>query len=259
MEETPLPGSRGGARWRALAVALEQADMSLTPGALVRRTALGAAGAAAAFWAIAGIPGALVAAALVPIAVRAHLKRRVRKRRRAFSDQLADTVQAIAGAMRAGHGLSSAVAMIAEDAAEPMASELRRIVGAERLGVPLDEALDDAVRRTGNSDLEQLALVAVLQREVGGNAAEALDRIVDTIRHRDEVKRLVQTLTAQGQLSRWVLTAMPIALGAIMMSVGGGYMRPMFHTTTGLALIVGSGVMIVVGSLWIRQIIEVEV
>ena len=259
MEETPLPDGRGGARWRALAVALEQADMALAPRTLVLRTILGAAVATALFWAAAGLPGALVGAALVPLAVRAYVKRRVRKRHRAFADQLADTVQAIASAMRAGHGLSSAVAMIADDAAEPMASELRRIVGAERLGVPLDEALEEAVRRTGNADLEQLALVAILQREVGGNAAEALDRIVDTIRHRDEVQRLVRTLTAQGQLSRWVLTSMPVALGALLASVGTQYMRPMFHTTTGLVLLVGSGVMIVIGSLWIRRIIEVEV
>ena len=82
----------------------------------------------------------------------------------------------------------------------------------ERLGVPLDQALDVVVHRMASKDLAQVALVATLQRETGGNTAEVLDRVTDTVRDRLALQRMIQTLTAQGRMSRWVVSALPVVL-----------------------------------------------
>ncbi len=155
-----------------------------------------------------GRSASLVGLVDVPFAARAsRSSRRSNRKRRAFAEQLPDNLDVLASALRAGHSLVSALAVVADDAAEPSKSEFRRV------------ARRGAVRRTArgraqgrrrcawtNRDLEQVALVARLQREMGSNSAEVLDRVIETVRGRMELRRLVRTLTAQGRLSRWILT-----------------------------------------------------
>ena len=112
--------------------------------------------------------------------------------------------------MRTGNSFVGALSQLVDDAPEPTASEFRRVIADERLGVPLDVALARMVTRMENNDLQQVGLVTVIQRETGGNGAEALDRVVGNIRARDDIRRLVRTLTAQGRSSQAILTALPI-------------------------------------------------
>jgi tight adherence protein B len=200
-----------------------------------------------------------MAAFLIPLVTRVTVKRRALQRRKAFGDQLADNLQVVASAMRAGHSLIGALSVAADDAAEPVRSELRRVVADEQLGVPLDDALRTAMRRMQSSDLEQLVLVSVVQRETGGNTAEVIDRVAANIRERAELRRMIDTLTAQGRLSRWVVSSLPVVLLALITAINPTYMQPLYHTGVGrlmLGLAVG---LVIMGSLAIKRVVDIKV
>ena len=103
-----------------------------------------------------------------------------------------------------------------DDAAEPSKTEFRRVLTDEQLGIPLEDALKVAIKRMENKDLDQVALVAKLQREMGSNSAEVLDRVVEAVRTRMDLRRLIRSLTAQGRMSRWVLTLLPVGLAVVL-------------------------------------------
>jgi tight adherence protein B len=196
---------------------------------------------------------------LAPLASWQVLQRKVAKQRALFAEQLPDNLQIIASAMRAGHSFAGALSVVVEDSAEPTRAELRRVISDERLGVPLDKALRPVARRMESRDLEQVALVASLQHETGGNTAEVLDRVADTVRERLALRRSVETLTAQGRLSRWVLTSLPVVLLIAIGLINPGYSAPLFHTTPGQVALVVATVMLVTGSLVIKRIVNIKV
>jgi tight adherence protein B len=201
----------------------------------------------------------LVAALVVPALVRMFVRFKVERQRRLFAEQLADNLQVIASAMRAGNSFAGALAVAVEDAAEPARAELRRAVVDERLGVPFDEALKSVARRMDNRDLTQVVLVASLQRETGGNTAEILDRVAETIRERIQLRRFVRTITAQGRLTRWVVTALPVVLALAISALQPNYLDPLLHTGPGHALLVLGIVLVTAGSLTIKKIVNIKV
>ena len=174
--------------------------------------------------------------------------------RRAFEEQLADNLDVLAGAMRTGHSTMGALSVMVDSAIEPSKTEFRRVLQDEQLGVPLDDALMVMARRMQSKDAEQIALVMRLQREAGGNTAEVLDRVAEVIRGRMELRRLVDVLTAQARISRWILTSLPIFVLLALIFSGGDYLQPMLDSLVGrIALVVG-GIMVLIGSFWIKQI-----
>jgi tight adherence protein B len=195
----------------------------------------------------------------VPFAVRSFQKRKLTKVRDDFTEQLPDNMQVLASALRAGHSFVGAFAVVANDAPEPARREFQRVVADEQLGVPMEESLRDVARRMDSKDLEQVALLAELQREAGGNMAEVLDTIVDTIRERFDLRRLVQTLTAQGRLARWILSLLPAFLLGIISLLNPGYMQPLFATVGGRVVLVIATGMVVAGSLVIKRIVDIKV
>ena len=201
-----------------------------------------------------GIP-----ALVLPFAVRAYLKRKLEARRRQFGQQLPDSLQIIASALRAGHGLAASLSVVVENASDPMKSELQRVIAAEQLGAPLDDALAVVVERMDNRDLEQLAFVARLQRETGVSAAEVIDHVTDNVRERFELRRLVKTLTAQGRLSRWIVTALPVGLIGAIVLLDPHYLHPLFSHPLGRVLLVGAGLLVIGGSVAIGRIVDIEV
>jgi tight adherence protein B len=204
-------------------------------------------------------PVGIVAAFIVPVAAHVALQHRVAKQRSLFADQLPDNLQVIASAMRAGHSFVGALQVVVEDAPEPTRRELTQVIADERLGVPLEDAFATVVRRMESKDLEQVALVAALQRETGGNTAEVLDRVNQTMRDRMALRRLVRGLTAQGRMSRWVLTAIPVVLLFLLTSINPRYMDPLYTTGIGKALLVVAATMVVAGSLVIKRIVNITV
>jgi tight adherence protein B len=198
-------------------------------------------------------------ALLVPVGAKTVVDRRVDKERKLFAEQLPDNLQVIASAMRAGHSFAGALSVVVEGAPEPTRRELERVVADERLGVPLETALAVVVRRMDSKDLEQVAMVAALQRETGGNTAEVLDRVTENVRERMGVQRLVKTLTAQGRMSRWVLTALPCVLLLAVTAMNPEYVRPLYETTVGRVLLGLAAGMVCAGSFVIKRIVDIKV
>ena len=168
-----------------------------------------------------------------PIFLRMFVTSKVERKRRAFGDQLSDNLDVLAQSLRAGHSLPGALAVVADSAPEPSHEELARVISDERLGVPLEDALGSCVTRMQSRDLEQVALVALLQRDAGGNAAEVIDQVAYNIRTRQELRRLARTLTAQGRMTRWILTALPIAVFLGIYVIDSNYLAPLWETTAG--------------------------
>jgi tight adherence protein B len=244
--------------WSVLQERLEVARIDVEPARLVMWVGLGTFALLSLLFVLGG-PLIALLAWLAPLASWQVLQRKVAKQRAQFSEQLPDNLQIIASAMRAGHSFAGALSVVVEDAAEPTRAELRRVISDERLGVPLDKALRPVARRMESRDLEQVALVASLQRETGGNTAEVLDRVADTVRERLALRRSVETLTAQGRLSRWVLTSLPVVLLIAIGLINPGYSAPLFNTTPGRVALVVATVMLVTGSLVIKRIVNIKV
>jgi tight adherence protein B len=238
---------------------VEIAEMDVQP---MQLFLAGVVGAVLVGWLIATITG-FPLLGLIGLSVlfipNAIVQSKLRKKRAAFAEQLPDNLQVMASAMRAGHSFVGALAVVTEDSPEPSASEFRRVVADEQLGVPLEVAMGSAVERMDNRDLAQVALVAALQRETGGNTAEVLERVTETIRERFQLRRLVKTLTAQGRMSRWVVSVLPIGLLLIITALNPGYERPMFTDPTGRVLLVIAATLIVSGSLVIKRIVNIKV
>ena len=194
-----------------------------------------------------------------PLVTRTLVSRRVSKKRKDFSEQLPDNLDVLAGAMRTGHSTMGALSVMVDSADEPSKSEFRRVLQDEQLGVPLDDALMVTSRRMQSQDTEQIALVMRLQREAGGNTAEVLDRVAEVIRGRMELRRLVDVLTAQAKISRWILTGLPIFVLLSLAFTGGDFLDPMINSLVGRIALVFAGVMVLIGSFWIKQLAKLDV
>ena len=201
----------------------------------------------------------LLFAIAIPFAARSLIKHDLDKKRRQFAEQLPDNLQVLSSALRAGHSFVGALSVVVNDAPEPAKSEFQRVIADEQLGVPIDQALHVVAERMDNRELEQVALVGALQRESGGNTAEGLDRVTETIRERFELRRTVRTLTAQGRMSRWVLTLLPIALFSFISLINPGYMHVLYSSSTGKVLLVFAAISVTAGSLVIKRIVNIKV
>jgi tight adherence protein B len=192
---------------------------------------------------------------LGPAVTVAIVRRRAAKQRAAFTDELAGHMEEIGAAMRAGHSVVASIASMADDATDPTRREFQRAVADERLGVPIDAALNAVADRMKCKDVSQLALVAELNQRTGGNMAEVLDLIAAACRERAELRRELDALTAQARLSRWVVTGLPPGMLLVMLIIRPTYVRPLFHTVGGaIALCIAAGLLIA-GSTVMRLIL----
>jgi tight adherence protein B len=198
-------------------------------------------------------------AVAVPLVARDLPRRKLMKVRDDFAEQLPDNLQVLASALRAGHSFVGALAVVAADAPEPAQREFQRVVADDQLGVPIDVSLREVARRMESTELEQVSLLAELQRESGGNMAEVLETVVETIRDRFDLRRLVKTLTAQGRIARWILTLLPVFLAFVISLLNPSYITPLFTTTAGKVLVAVATVMVVAGSLVIKRIVNIKV
>lgn len=247
-------------RWRRFEEEVDVARVGLTPMKLASRTALGAVVALLLPVALgAGPLVGMLLAVLVILGARAYRRFRLRRQRGAFADQLPQSLQVMASAMRAGHSLTGALASVVHNAPEPSQTEFKRVRADEQLGVPVEECIDRMARRMDNSDLRQVGIVAALQQETGGNTAEILDRVVESVRERADLRRLVRTLTAQGRMGHIIVTALPIGLAAYFFAVNRAYLQPLLEPGPGRFLLGAAVVMVVLGSYFIRKIVDIKV
>lgn len=241
--------------WERFKQELEIGEFPMRPVPLAVLT--GAASIALALFGLVS-PVLVLLALAPPLIVRAAYKQKLAKRRAAFESQLPDNLTVLAASLRAGHSFVSGLSSVLDEADEPSQSELRRAVSDEQLGVPVEDALLRVAQRMDSKDLEQIALVASLQREAGGNTAEVLDVVVDSIRERFKLRRLVKALTAQGRLARWILIALPLVVAGWIGLVNPHYLSPLFHTTGGQSLLVIAVLMVTAGSFVIKRITSIE-
>jgi tight adherence protein B len=245
--------------WQAFEKDVEMSGIQKSPvtlaGLTVMAGILASIIAAVAFQSLAG----LLVGLLAPLITRAVVRRRVASKRAAFAEELPDNLEVLAGALRAGHSLIGAMGVMVDGATEPSKSEFRRVLQDEQLGVPLDDALMVMAARMDNLDIEQVAIVTRLQREAGGNTAEVLDRVVENIRGRMELKRLVRVLTAQGRIARYILTAIPVCLLLFFFWINPEWLEPLWTETVGQFALFMWVVMLIGGWFAIKKIVDIEV
>ena len=193
------------------------------------------------------------------LGMRAALSIRIGRRRAAFGDQLPDVLQLIAGSLQSGFSLPQSVDAVVREGTQPATSEFSRALAEARLGADLEDALNRVADRMNSTDLRWTVMAIRIQREVGGNLAEVLRTTVATMRERAYLRRQVSALSAEGRLSAYVLIAMPIIVGAWFFYSDPDYMRPLYTTLAGLVMFVGGAVLVVVGALWMRKLIKIEV
>jgi tight adherence protein B len=194
-----------------------------------------------------------------PVAAHSIVRWKLRSLRHEFADQLPAALQVLASSLRVGHSFSGALDSVVQNTTEPARSELRRVVQDDQLGVPPEIAIRKMADRMANRDLEQVALLAELQRTAGGNSAEVLDTVVETIRQRGELRRLVRSLTAQGRMARWILTGLPIALTGFLWLMHPEIMGAFFSSGAGQFALLVAVAMVAAGSLVIQRIVDIEI
>lgn len=260
-DNKPL-AEEGGSRphfWERFEETLEIAEIKVEPEWIVAGTFAVTALTFLLIYAGTGSPWWSLLALVIPYISREWIVRTLAKRRYRFAEQLPDALQVIASAIRSGHSFAGALAVVVESASEPMKSELQRVVADEQLGVPIQDSLNVVAQRMASRDVEQLALVAQLQREAGGDAAEVVDRVAETVRERFDLRRLIQTLTMQGRMSRWIVSALPIVIVLAVRLEHPHYFHPLVHTLGGRIVLGFAAAWAVAGSFVIKKIVEIEV
>lgn len=212
---------------------------------------------------LAQIGAAIIAAILFSFLPNLYVNIRAAQRIKAFNNQLGDIITMMANALRGGYSFLQTLDMVAREAPPPAATEFRRVVQEVGLGRSTEEALQNLLRRMPSDDLDLLITAVTIQMEVGGNLAQILDTIGHTIRERVRIKGEISTLTAQGRISSWIITGLPIGLAMFITVVNPDYMAPLF--TFGFppqawcCMPVASLFMIAMGYFAIQKIIDIEV
>jgi tight adherence protein B len=212
---------------------------------------------------------ALIASRSMPIAVAAtvvgatlptvYVRRKRTRRLNAFEELLPEAIDLVGRALRAGHPLTAGFKMAADDGAEPVAGEFRRIFEEQRFGLPLEDSLLGMADRVNLVDVRILITAILIQREVGGNLAEILDNLSEVVRSRFTIRRQLRVYTAQGRMTGYLLAALPIGLFTILWTMNPSYMSILFTDPTGRLLVAVACSLQILGFLWIRKIIKIEI
>lgn len=244
---------------KRLSLALERADVTLKPGEFVACTCVAAAAGAGIGLAVGGGTGAVLVGVAGAAAPFLWIRQRQAKRVKQFETQLADALTMIGNSLRSGYSLIQAMDIVAKEMPKPVSSEFGRIVQEAGFNIPLEESLAGLGRRVESDDLDLMITAILIQRQVGGNLAEVLDRISTTIRERARILGEVRTLTAQGRISGIVIALLPVALCLILSVMNREYMLPFFRHPLGRAMLGVACVMQVTGMLIVRKIVDIKV
>ena len=181
------------------------------------------------------------------------------KRSRAMTDQLPEALNIISSGLRAGFSFPQALSVVIREIEGPLTTEFSRVLRENRLGKPMDDALNDMLARIENDDLEMLVTALLIQRQVGGNLAEVLDSISYTIRERVKIKGEIRTLTAEGRFSAVILSLLPVAVVLMLLITNPGYVSILLEETIGIIMIIGAVIMQIIGYIVIRKIVAIDV
>lgn len=181
---------------------------------------------------------------------------RVRKRVKAFENQLADLLTTIAASLKAGHSFKHGLQAVVDEGQPPASSELKRVLTEAGLGRPLDDALADMADRIGSENFGFAITAVTIQRQVGGSLASLFDMVSETVRNRQQFARKIRSLTAMGRMSAYTLIGIPFFIAGMISLTNAGYMAPLFHSHMGhILLFTGLGMM-AVGSVLLKKIVS---
>ncbi|MBV9848575.1 MAG: type II secretion system F family protein [Armatimonadetes bacterium] len=198
---------------------------------------------------------ALIGAVIPPLILRVGED----GRRRRFDGQLTDALTLLVSGLRSGYSLARAAQMVAEEMPPPVSEEFAVALGELALGLPLAAALARMTERVGSPDLDLIVTAVTTQQRVGGNLAEILTRIADTIRERVRVQGEIQTLTAEGKLSGLILSLLPPALALLLTLRNPHYFAPLLGSPLGRVLIAGAVLGQIIGAVIIRRMVRLDI
>lgn len=203
--------------------------------------------------------GVLLGAIFGLLVPNLYISARQKRRQKQFDQQLGEVLTTMSNALRAGHSLLKALEVVARDSPEPASEEFNYLVKELQLGIATETALKNMSERSDSRDLELVITAILIQRQVGGNLAQVLDNISDTIRDRMRIEGEIRTLTAQGRMSGIIIGLLPVALGVFFFWMNPDYIMELFTEPLGLFM-VGIAVMSqIIGALFIKKIVQVRV
>jgi tight adherence protein B len=238
---------------------LQQADLPLRPAELLFYIPAFAVMAGVIGLMLWGLLGGIVLVALVAMVPAGYVLHKRDARLKEFERQLPDTLQLLAGAMRAGFSFMQGLETVADESHGAMRRELQRVFTEARLGRGVEEALDETAERMQSKDLAWAVMAIRIQREVGGNLAQLLDTVADTMTKRERLRREIKTLTAEGRFSGILVSLFAPAFGAFLFLTRRDYISKLWSESIGIVAMIAAGVLSLAGWLWIRKIVRIEV
>lgn len=251
----------GGDTTKKLAVELGRADLKLTPSEFIAINLLAVVLGFLLMFVlgrsslILGLLGGVLGFYTPRLWVRQLQARRLN----AFNNQLGDTLILLSNSLRSGYSLLQSMETVARELPPPMSTEFARVVREIGLGLTIEEALANMLKRIPSDDLDLTITAINIQHEVGGNLAEILDTIAYTIRERVRIKGQIRAMTAQQRFSGYVISLLPFILGVVMFVINPNYIGRMFAEPCGIIMLIVGGLMIVIGYVIIRRITNIEV
>ena len=252
--------SRRFPRLQALPLMLEQADLSWTVQTFLVLTVGFAVGVGlVALLATRSVTVGAIGTAFGAFLPYLHVSRARGRRMRRFEQILPEAIDLMGRALRAGHPFTAGIKLVGEESAPPVSSEFERVFEEQRFGLPLPDALLGLADRVPTLDVRIFITAVLIQREVGGNLAEVLDKLAYTIRERFRIRREIRTRTAQGRMTGYLLAALPIATGLLLTALNSAYMMPLFKERLGHVMIAVALILQLIGFIWIKKIVDIDV
>ena len=244
-----------------LALKLDRAAVPLRPNELLLLQFLLGVGVLAVLTLAGGnlLVALVLAAAVAGAGPAIFLSARANRRQTAFVAQLPDALQLLAGSLSAGYSLPQAMDSLASEDMPPISDEVGRALSASRVGQELETALEEVAERMDSRDFAWLVMAIRIQRQVGGNLAEVVRTVSETLRERAMLRRQVRVLSAEGRISAYILVGLPIFIAAYEFLVNRDYLRLLWTDPLGIAAVCMAVLLLIVGSLWMRKMIRIEV
>ena len=189
----------------------------------------------------------------------AYVNFKISRRKKKFMNQLPDTLGLLAGTLKAGYSFMQGVEAVSQEVEDPMGVELRRVVSEAQLGRPVEDALESAAERMESEDFAWAVMAVKIQREVGGNLAELLLTVAETMTSRSRLRGEIKALTAEGRMSAIILGILPPGVGAVMYVLNREYMVVLFHESIGIAMLVAAVLSMAAGFAWMLKIINIKI
>jgi len=202
---------------------------------------------------------AMLSAAIAALGPYLYLLFQKSRRVGKFNDALADSIDLMSRALRAGHSMASSIEVISQQSPEPLATEFATCFQQQKFGIPFRDALLAMGERVPSDDLQFLITAVLVQKETGGDLTDILDRTTAVIRDRVRIQGEVSTRTAQGRLTGWILSSLPIILLILINIITPGYSTVLFHDPLGQKMLMAGGGLILVGAFIISKIVDIKV